>query len=470
MILEIAKHELRRQFRDGRSITLLIIMTIILIAAILLSYGDYKLVKHQYQENLEQARFNWESQTEKDPHDAAHDGTYVIKPMYSLAMLDRGIQQYSGQVVHLGAHERKQSNISAAKDMTGMFRFGQMTPNFVLQYLFPLLLIFLGYNAFTEEKERQTIRLLFAQGTSVRKLALGKWLALTTQMILLSLLFILFVAISFMILKNEKAVTLIEYLAFFGAYFVYFLIFINLILLISAKAKTSGISLTVSLALWIFITLIVPKLSTNMAGKWHSFPSLQTFVENVNSDRQSGLNGHNFWNEAAQDFKKKVLEEYSVETIEELPISYGGLLLAEGEKYESEIYTKHFNLLRNQYDKQRNTYRSFGTLSPFLSVKFVSMALARSDYSFQWNFEDQAEKYRVTFNTALNMNIAENAKGVEGYKAGSELWESIPQFNYQWQTTKDILTDHIIEYLILIAWVVVSFGVMLLAVSKIKIV
>lgn len=470
MILEIAKHELRRQYRDGRSITLLIIMTLILVVAVLLSFRDYKLVQHQYKENLEQARINWDNQAEKDPHNAAHDGTYVIKPLHSLTMLDRGIQQYSGQVIHLGAHERKQSSLSAAKDKTGMFRFGQMTPNFVLQYLFPLLLIFLGYNAFTEEKERQTIRLLFAQGTPIRKLALGKWLALTTQMILLSLLFICIVALSYLILKNEQAITLSEWFAFFGAYFVYFLVFINLILLVSAKAKTSGISLTASLALWIVITLIVPKLSTNMAGKWHAFPTLQTFVENVNTDRQSGLNGHNFWNEAAQDFKKKVLEEYGVKTIEELPVNYSGLLLAEGEKYESEIYTKHFDLLRNQYDKQRNIYRSFGTLSPFLSVKFISMALARSDYGFQWHFEDQAEKYRITLNTALNMNIAENSKGVKNYKAGSKLWESIPHFNYQWQPTKDILTDHTAEYLILIAWIVISFGAMLLTVSKIKIV
>ena len=187
------------------------------------------------------------------------------------------------------------------------------------------------------------------------------------------------------------------------------------------------------------------------------FPTLQTFKDNIVQDQSSGLNGHNFWNEAAQDFKQQVLDEYGVETLEELPIDFGGLLLAEGEKYESEIFTRHFDLLQNQYKQQRSVYQWCSLLSPMLPVRFVSMGISRTGYGFLWHFEDQAEKYRVEFNTALNMNIAENAKGVENYTAGQELWGSVSKFNYQWQQDKEILNDHIMELVVLLLWTVISF-------------
>ncbi len=440
------------------------------MGTLVLSTREYQLARQQFTENQRQARLNWERQTEKDPHDAAHDGTYVIKPLYPLAMLDKGIQQYAGKVIHLGAHERKQSSLNASKDHSEMFRFGELTPSFVLLYIFPLLLIFLGYNTFTEEKERQTLRLLLVQGVSVRQLTLGKWLALSLQLLLLSLLFFVTMVVCYAVSKHEIAVSLSDWIGFMGIYFSYAVVFTNLVILVSAKAKSSGISLTISLSLWILITLIIPKLSTNVAGDLHPFPTLQTFRDNINEDQRNGLNGHNFWNEAAQDFQKKVLQEYGVKTIEELPVAYGGLLLAEGEKYESEIYTKHFNALRNQYGKQQNVYRLSSVLSPFMPVRFVSMALARTDYGFQWHYEDEAEKYRVAFNTALNMNIAENAKGIDGYKAKTSLWTAIPQFDYQWQSTKGILKDHLPEYTIIVVWVTFSFLAMVLASSKIVVV
>lgn len=469
MILEIAKHELTRQLRDGRSKTLMVAMGFILLIASILGFSDYNLIQDQYEANQYQVRENWLNQTQKDPDDAAHDGTYVIKPMHPFAMLDKGIQQYTGKVVHLGAHERKQSSISGAKDHTGMFRFGQLTPDFILQYLIPLLLIFLGYNAFTEERERQTLKLLFAQGVSGKKLALGKWLALTIQLGLLSMVFLIICLIGFSAMDGAIPVSGIEIGVLSASYLFYFLVYVNIILLVSALVKSSGVSLTILLSVWILFTLIVPKLSTNIAGRTYPFPTLQTFTDNVNTDRENGLNGHNFWNEAAEDFKSKVLEEYGVETIEELPIAYGGLLLAEGEKYESEVYTKHFDLLRSQYAKQREIYKIGGGFSPFLPVKFVSMALARSDYDFQWRFEDQAEKYRVDFNTTLNMDIAENAKDVQGYKADKDLWASVKPFEYKWQPATTIIEGYYTEFFILLSWFGLSFTLMLIMGSKIKV-
>ena len=465
MIFHVFKYELTKYLRSGQSLAFVFTVVLMLFAALFLSVREHRLLDASYQENLRQSRVNWESQAEKDPHDAAHDGTYIIKPSHPLAVIDRGVQKYAGQVIHLRAHERQQSSLSQVKDQTGIYRFGALSPSFVLLYIFPLLIIFLGYSTFAQEKEMQTLRLVKSLGASMRYIAAGKWLALMAQVALLFIGFLGAMAITINLMPHEVDVGLLEWMSIGALYLLYFMLFANIVVLISLLAKSSGTSLVLSLSVWILVALIAPKLSTNLAGHVYPFPTYQTFKENIYRDQQNGLNGHNFWNEAAQDFQKKVLQEYGVETIEELPVDYGGLLLAEGEKYESEIYTKHFDLLRDQYQKQRSVYRLSSTLSPFLPVRFVSMALARTDYGFQWHLEDQAEKYRVYFNTELNMNIAENAKGVDEYKATSDLWGSIKRFRYEWQSTAEIVSDHRVEYAILLGWVVLT-GVLMVGISS----
>ena len=469
MLKHIAKHELLGSFRDGHARLLFVTTILLLFASMVFSVRDHALAQKQYQENLVQSRLNWESQTEKDPHDAAHDGTYAIKPIHPLSILDPGIRQYSGQVIHLGAHERKQSSLNEAKDHSGMFRFGELTPKFMLLYIFPILLVFLGYNVITAEKEGRTLALLFSQGATAIQIVLGKWMALMIQMTLLFCLFGLCVALAYGTLDLHIKTGLLEWCVYLSGYFFYLVVFVNVTILVSSLARSSGASLVCLLAFWIAVTLIIPKLSTILAGRMHPFPTLQTFKENIYRDQQSGLNGHNFWNEAAQVFQKQVLAEYGVETIEELPVDYGGLLLAEGEKYESEIYSRHFNLLQAQYREQRNIFRLSSLLSPFLSVHFLSTALARTDYNFQWHFENKAEEYRVAANTALNLNIAENAKGVTGYKANAELWSRIPAFDYQWEAPEPIIKDHLFECGIIHFWWMASFLAMLFFSRKIKV-
>lgn len=469
MVLHIAKHELTRALRDGHTRMLFITTLLLLAAAMVLGVRDYQLAKNQYEENLVQNRLNWESQTKKDPHDAAHDGTYAIKPLHPLAMLDPGIRPYTGQVIHLGAHERKQGSLNEAKDHSELFRFGQLTPKFMLLYIFPILLVFLGYKTVTSEIERRTLSLLFAQGASSRQIVLGKWLALTFKMALLFLFFGLSIALAYGSLGMSTQTTLFEWLVFIFSYLIYLFVFVNLTILVSSWARSPGVALVGLLTFWVLITLIIPKLSSNLAGRLYPFPTLQTFKENIYEDQQNGLNGHNFWNEAAQVFQKEVLERYGVETIEDLPVDYGGLLLAEGEKYESAVYSKHFDLLQTQYHKQRQIFRLTGLSSPFLSVNFISMALARTDYNFQWHFEDKAEAYRVALNTALNMNIAENAKGVSGYQASTELWAQMPKFTYEWKPARQIIMDHVLEFAVVLAWGIGSFLAMLFFTRKIQV-
>lgn len=60
------------------------------------------------------------------------------------------------------------------EDATPFVRFGELTAATMLQVLWPLLIILLGYNAFAGEREGGTLRQLLRLGISKTQLTLGK--------------------------------------------------------------------------------------------------------------------------------------------------------------------------------------------------------------------------------------------------------------------------------------------------------
>ncbi len=76
--------------------------------------------------------------------------------------------------VRLEAHKQNDALFSTAQDSSSLIRFGELTLAFVLQILMPLLIIFLCFNAFTQEREDQTLPLMLGQGISIQQLAWGK--------------------------------------------------------------------------------------------------------------------------------------------------------------------------------------------------------------------------------------------------------------------------------------------------------
>ena len=58
------------------------------------------------------------------------------------------------------------------------------------------------------------------------------------------------------------------------------------------------------------------------------------------------------------------------------------------------------------------------------------MGLAGSDYAHHRHFVDAAETYRYDFVQTLNQDMVEQNSSWD-YRAGREMWESIPAFSYE---------------------------------------
>ncbi|MFM7857625.1 MAG: hypothetical protein ACKO96_38320, partial [Flammeovirgaceae bacterium] len=122
MILKIALKELKEIVREGRFRITAITVFVLLLAALFVSRSYYASVNAQHNEAKENARGEWLSQGQKNPHSAAHYGTYAFKPKYPLSLIDNGVDKYTGVSIYLEAHKRNEAQHAAAQDQTALSR------------------------------------------------------------------------------------------------------------------------------------------------------------------------------------------------------------------------------------------------------------------------------------------------------------------------------------------------------------
>ncbi|MEM8509734.1 MAG: DUF3526 domain-containing protein [Bacteroidota bacterium] len=462
MISKTFLKETKELWREGRVRIAVTIVLCLTGVSVWISARYYQNVNEQYEVAKTTERAVWDDQGEKNPHSAAHYGTYAFKPKYPLSLLDQGVDKFAGTSIFLEAHNRNEAQFNAAADQTALARFGDLTPDFILLFIIPLLIILLGYNSFTKEREMGTLTLLQSQGISSWKWLLGKWIALLFPIFLITTVLFL---VAGLILSNLKAYGVFNWSALFTMYLVYlgyYIIFINIVLLISAKAKRSGISLVVSLCIWIIACLAAPKAASNFAETKHPYPTRQEFAANVLQDKKEGLDGHNPWSKEAKLLEQKVLQEYGVDSLHQLPFNFDGYRMQKSEEHEAEVYLKHYNHLKDQYTKQAKVYRGLATLSPYLPTRFLSMAIANTDYATHWDFADAAEEYRVATQKFLNENFAENSEyGDWSYQADASFWQELPAFQYDPPELNTTLESNTSNLLVMGGWLLGSFGMLL---------
>ncbi|WP_299121969.1 DUF3526 domain-containing protein [uncultured Tenacibaculum sp.] len=447
--------ELKELLRDGRFKITLGISFVLLIIATITSINQYNKNNQQYVESTNKERSIWESQDEKNPHSAAHYGTYAFKPKFALSLFDYGVTKYTGNSIFLEAHNRNEASFSEASDQTSLTRFGTLSINFVLIYLFPLIIILIGYNSHTKEIEHQTLSLLKSQGIHPTKLVIGKWLAIYIPILILTSCIFLIIGIVLSNLDSLSFFSWTSLLTLYISYLIYYLIITSITLLISIRSKSSGISLVSSLVIWILFSFVTPKIATNFANTNHPYPSKSEFNARISNDRKNGLDGHNPWNKAAKELEQKTLKEHGVDSLSQLPFNYDAYRMQKGEEHEAKIYEKHYNILHNTAKGQNSVYQNLSFISPFIALRFLSMDITNTSDNLHWKFTKAAEKYRIETQKFLNYDFKDNSKtGDWSYKMKAETFKKLPKFNFTPPTLSSILKENTKNILFLVLWLV----------------
>ena len=460
--------ELKELVRDGRFKITIVITFILLIIATITGVNQYRNNNRQYLESVKKERNVWETQSEKNPHSAAHYGTYAFKPKFALSLFDYGVTKYTGNSIFLEAHNRNEASFSEANDQTSLARFGTLSINFVLIYLFPLIIILIGYNSYTKEIENQTFTLLKSQGVHPIKLALGKWFTNLIPIVVLTIIIFLVIGIVLSSIDNLAFFSWSSLLSLLLSYLFYYVIITTITILISMWSKSSGMSLVNSLIIWIVFSFITPKIATNFANENHPYPSKKEFNARISKDKKNGLDGHNPWNKAAKKLEIETLKKYVVDSIHKLPFNYAGYRIQKGEEHEAKILEKHYNILNEIAKNQNKTYKELSFLSPFIPVRFLSMDIANTSDNLHWKFTKAAENYRIEQQRFLNNDLKDNSKlGQRNYKMSSDKFKNLTKFNFTPPSLSEILKENTQNMLFLSLWFFIPFLGLIISSKKI---
>lgn len=460
----IARDELRLMRRNRVALIAFALLVLLTLVAAVTSWTNQQAIaaqRAQFQDTAERA---FDAQPDRHPHRVVHYGHFIFRPLGPLAAFDPGVDAFTGNSMFLEGHRQNTANFGDVRQSSLLIRFGQLTPAFVLQVLAPLLLIFLGYGAVARERERGTLRQLLAQGVSERRLVAGKALALALVAILVGLP----AMIGFALIAGQPGALAAPMVAIAVGYAAWLLFWTLVVILVSALVKRSRDALLALLAIWAVGVILVPRVAPDVAGQARPLATrLETDIAIQRDLRQLG-DSHNADDPFFAAFKQRILDQYGVTRVEYLPVNYKGLLAIEGEKLTSGLFDRYANASFATQAKQSAIMHGFGTISPAIALRQLSMAAAGTDLAGHRRFLDQAEAYRFDIVQRLNRlqaeavsyadDTAKDAGADQRKRIARHHWDKIPEFAFTPATGSQLVRAALPGLLIVAAWLLVAMA------------
>ncbi len=410
----------------------------------------------------------FDRQPARHPHRMVHYGHFLFRPVPTLAAFDPGIEAFTGNTIFLEGHRQNSANFSDVRQSSLLVRFGQLTPAFVLQALAPLVLIFVGFGVVARERGSGTLRQLFAHGVSARTLLTGKWLALGGIAGLLLVPGAL-ALVWMMIFGGADGASALLLLAGYAAYLA---LWTMVIVVASSLAAHAHTALATLIAIWASTVILLPRVATDVALAIQPMPTrIETEIAIAADLRETG-DSHDPEDPHFNGFRERVLQEYGVKSVEDLPVNYRGLLAVEGETLTSKLFADYALRLSDAEARQSQLARWLGVASPAILLRHFSMAASGTGATEFRRFLTEAEDYRFAIVQRLNelqanaITYADDGNRHRDPEAGRRVridpqhWREIPDFNYSEATTSQRLRAAWPGLVALLTWLLVLGAMM----------
>jgi ABC-2 type transport system permease protein len=422
----IAAHEFRVLLRKRMLRLVTALVTLVVLLAVLAGLAWRQQAARERAAAREHARERWLTQGPKNPHGAAHFGTFVFAPVRELSALAPGYDEVLGTSAFIEAHTRAPLSGRPIAELPSAGRFGWPSMLSLCELLLPLLGVALGHACFAGERERSPLLLPRSVGVSARRVVLGKLVGV--QLAMLACMSPLLVVVTALMLVLEPTGSMLARVAGLSLGLVlYGLAWAALAVAFSAGARTSSTSLSLGFATWAACCVVFPQLVSEWAVERHPIAGAHAFETSLRQDLEQGLDGHDPADARVEQLRERVLQSYGVERVEDLPVNFDGIALQAGEERAAEIFAHHFDHQWDALERQQAVLDWAWPLAPGLALRRWSTALAESDLQHHRASADTFERYRLDLITALNEAMTHGSRtGDWDYAADASLWAEIP--------------------------------------------
>ncbi len=428
----VARKEWTDLQRDTRWRLLLAATLLLMLAALVLGLQQADQQAHERADAQAGDHAVWTAQGAKNPHAAAHFGQYAFKPLGPLALAEPGINAYAGNAVRLEAHRQNELQFRTARDGTLAARMGQLSLSFVLQTVLPLIALLLGHAALAGERDHGTLRQLLSLGVRPGQLLAGKLAAIGA--VLLTLLMLacaglgagLLVGGQGLVLADGTGARLLGMLAGYGLYLGGFLL---LAVAVSAAVRNTRLALVALLAFWLLNSFLVPRWVSDVVRHTDPLPTAQAFRFAMAEDKKKQF-GHDEKHPAYIALRDRVLRQYAVARLEDLPVSFRGLALRADDEAGYRIFDNHFGRLQAQLEAQDARRAVAGPVFPMLALQPLSMSMAGTDNAHHHHFVRAAEQHRRLIQNVTSQDLIDHAGSNAGYESPPDLWRRVPPLAY----------------------------------------
>jgi len=430
--LRIAGEEWRLLRRDRVAVLGLTLLLLLTAVAAFTAWEQRRTTDAERARHQARVDHAFEAQPDRHPHRMVHYGHFAFRPLSPLAAFDSGVDAFTGHTLFLEGHRQNSANFGDVRQSSLLLRFGQLTPAFVLQVLAPLLLVFVGHAVVARERESGTLRILLAQGVRAREIVLGKLLALSGVAALVLLPALL--ALAWIGAATPASASLAVALA--TGHGLWLLIWAVGIVGLSACFVRGRDALLALLAVWAVGVVLVPRLAPEFVASTLALPTRFETDIAVARDLAALGDSHDPDDPYFAGFKRQVLAQYGVASVEELPVNYKGLLGMEGERLTSALFQRYAKASFDLQDAQLRRVDRFALLSPVIALRRLSMAAAGTDLQNYRRFLEQAERHRYRLVQELNRLQAEKLsfaddRSSRDSRIGHAHWHDLADFHYE---------------------------------------
>jgi ABC-2 type transport system permease protein len=336
----------------------------------------------------------------------------------------------------------------------------------ILQVLMPLLIVFLGFTAFSGERESGTLRQVMSMGVSRSTLLWGKAVGLGSAVLLVVVPCLviggLVLAATGLETVGEGIGTRIVLMGV--AYLLYAATFLFLTLAVSAWAKTARAALMVMVGFWAMTAFIMPKAAAELSKVAHPSPPFGTFIAELKEHQKRGIDGVSPFAKLGR-YQGETLRKYNVSRVEDLPVYWTAMRMQKLEEVDQPVFDQHYGTVRDTYVAQRRLQDQLGLVAPTLPLRSISMALAGTDLVVQTKFMADAENFRHDMVFKMNDYLSRAAANLNGRNSASnfmianeDVFAIVPPFRYEPPALGATIREQIGNLGLLGLWLAVAVG------------